>query len=214
MQKKQPNKNRACCADGCRVPSRSKGYCARHYKQLLRHGRLTPDREQRKGCRINGCGNDHKARGYCSKHYKELMARGCISNNGKIKEPFCWVSSCQNDPGERGLCDEHYAHYHDMYIENGYTWSQVDRIIVLENQEMLFNRNRIILIRKCHQKLLDDLDTESYDDSTIPSDVLDDMVDDEAKAPSPFNDIEENIWPEAEEYESGYIREEELQNLC
>jgi len=217
MRKQQSNPS-VCNAEGCNNLSRSLGLCPKHYKQVLRHGRLTPDREHRTGCRINGCGNTHKARGYCAKHYKELMGRGRIENNGHIKDPFCSLSDCNNIPARRGLCEEHYEYYLSLYVENGYTWKQVDHIIVLYNQRLLFNRNRISLIRKIHQEMLanDTPDKETEISQITMDDLLDDECFDNEHAEGVVmdyledDDLFEEILSEAECYEGGNLWEDKL----
>jgi hypothetical protein len=196
------------------------GYCPKHYKQFLRHGRLTPEREHRSTCRIVGCNNKHKGRGYCAKHYKELIARGCIENNGHIKDPFCAVSDCKKKPKRRGLCEEHFNYYLNLYIENGYSWAQVDKIIVLYNQRLLFNRNRISLIRERHKMMFKTKDKEIHI-SRIPTDIIEDMDDegideeDISLINEDFGDgLLDDLWSEAESYESCDIWEEGLQNMC
>ena len=62
----------ACAAPGCARAQVAKGLCFRHYQQVRRRGRLTPERERtygRKGCRVPGCAGSHSSRGYCKRHY-------------------------------------------------------------------------------------------------------------------------------------------------
>ncbi|NKB68181.1 MAG: hypothetical protein GKR89_14060 [Candidatus Latescibacteria bacterium] len=50
----------------------AKNYCFRHYQQVRRYGRLTPERERvygRTGCRIPGCQEKHASQGLCRRHY-------------------------------------------------------------------------------------------------------------------------------------------------
>ena len=57
---------------GCDGPQVAKGYCFRHYQQMRRYGRLTPERERpygRTGCQAPGCCEPHSSRGYCKRHY-------------------------------------------------------------------------------------------------------------------------------------------------
>jgi len=35
-----------CQADTCHSPARTSGYCPRHYQQIRRWGRLTPEKER------------------------------------------------------------------------------------------------------------------------------------------------------------------------
>ena len=51
----------------------ARGHCGRHYQQVRRYGRLTPERERSldssPSCQIPNCKGKHAARGYCKKHY-------------------------------------------------------------------------------------------------------------------------------------------------
>lgn len=72
-----------CVVDGCENQAKHKGYCIKHYKQMLKHGRLTPEREHRhytpsSKCEAKGCQNKPSKRGYCGKHYGQLMQFGKI----------------------------------------------------------------------------------------------------------------------------------------
>lgn len=61
-----------CEAPSCEQVARTVGYCPRHYQQVRRHGRLTPERERiygRTACQIDQCQGKHFAQGYCKKHY-------------------------------------------------------------------------------------------------------------------------------------------------
>jgi hypothetical protein len=58
--------------DRCEEEQVAKGYCFRHYQQVRRYGRLTPERERiygRKACEVPGCEEKHSSRGFCKKHY-------------------------------------------------------------------------------------------------------------------------------------------------
>ena len=62
----------SCGAHYCDKAARTAGYCPRHYQQIRRYGRLTPEREReygRKRCQVPDCDAKHAARGYCKKHY-------------------------------------------------------------------------------------------------------------------------------------------------
>ena len=199
----QPKK--ICSVDGCDIQSRTRGYCARHYKQILRHERLTPDREHRTWCRIEGCDKPHKARGYCSSHYIELISHGEISNNGKIRTPFCPIFECNKKPFKKGLCKQHYDDYNDIYILNGYSWKQVDRIIISHNQSSLRRRNRLQLIRTCHRELISKLEPDATD--LLHEDDFDNM---DIRGRDPDKPIQSL---EADDYESSNLWEEELFNM-
>ena len=51
----------------------ARGYCSKHYQQVRKYGRVTPERAQRQVlllCKIAGCEGEQYARGYCNKHYQ------------------------------------------------------------------------------------------------------------------------------------------------
>ena len=52
------NPRPSCHAEDCTRKARTAGYCPRHYQQIRRHGRLTPERKyQQRGvhCQASGC---------------------------------------------------------------------------------------------------------------------------------------------------------------
>jgi hypothetical protein len=62
-----------CAAPGCGRPTQARGYCARHYHQVRRHGHLTPERERETNgpgvCTEPGCDRKAIAKGLCGPHY-------------------------------------------------------------------------------------------------------------------------------------------------
>jgi len=61
-----------CRVGDCHKPQIAKGVCFRHYQQIRRYGRLTPERERaygRTGCRVSDCAEGHSSRGFCKRHY-------------------------------------------------------------------------------------------------------------------------------------------------
>lgn len=77
-------RNLDCCkVEGCENKVFSGGYCAKHYKQIKRHGHLQeayPSACQYKvegeGGALVACGEKSHARGYCKKHYGMLRYKG------------------------------------------------------------------------------------------------------------------------------------------
>jgi hypothetical protein len=68
-----------CKAGNCQQPARTTGYCPRHYQQLRRWGRLTPEREYRRRegrCQAEQCREPQVAKGYCGRHYQQLRRYG------------------------------------------------------------------------------------------------------------------------------------------
>ena len=63
---------RECLAEECDREARNCGLCAKHYQQVRRIGRLTPERERKYGrtrCSYPSCFEQHSARDYCKRHY-------------------------------------------------------------------------------------------------------------------------------------------------
>jgi len=70
-----------CSADSCQRPVKSRGFCGRHYQQIRRHGRLTPEREYlcdlpTNECTVSGCSNTWVAKGHCYRHYQQIRRHG------------------------------------------------------------------------------------------------------------------------------------------
>ena len=71
-----------CQADTCQQPARTAGYCPRHYQQVRRYGRLTPEREYRPrqgGCVAQHCQMPQVAKGYCFRHYQQVRRYGRLT---------------------------------------------------------------------------------------------------------------------------------------
>jgi hypothetical protein len=71
---------------GCRVPGcerrhYAKDLCKKHYAQVLRHGRLTPEREvgPRRVCLAEGCGRVDTVKGHCRKHHRQIQIHGRLT---------------------------------------------------------------------------------------------------------------------------------------
>jgi hypothetical protein len=201
------NKDKLCLVDGCGSSARSRGYCAKHYKQVYRHGRITPEREQRGECIIPGCSKKHKARGYCAAHYREILAHGEIREK-VFRHKLCSLVDCKARARSRGLCSHHYNHYLNRFVANGYSWDQVDRIIIRYNQKVLFLRNRLQLIKTRHQG------TTKNHDAIEKEEILADILLDEEMDPEIFVEIskEEDFWLE-ELDEGSDLFQEELRDL-
>ena len=72
-----------CSVDSCERSAQTKGLCVKHYKQILKHGRLMPERERKQyhageTCSKEGCHRKIKAKGYCDKHYRQLKQHGRV----------------------------------------------------------------------------------------------------------------------------------------
>lgn len=92
----------ACAAPSCESQERKRRYfsvngvtqryCPKHYFQLWRHGRLTPESEQRnrgRGCLAPGCARKHASKGYCNKHRAQILRHGKLTpwtEHSKIRD--------------------------------------------------------------------------------------------------------------------------------
>ncbi|PGF05240.1 hypothetical protein [Bacillus toyonensis] len=66
-----------CEVAGCSTPVHSKGYCNKHYLQIWKHKKLTPELERMKvnDCIIPNCEGKVRSKGYCSKHYYRFVLK-------------------------------------------------------------------------------------------------------------------------------------------
>lgn len=102
-----------CRADGCGREARTAGYCPRHYQQIRRHGRLTPEREyHRRGnrCLVEHCEEPQIAKGFCFRHYQQVRRYGRLTPEreriyGRLG---CRVPGCKEHHSSRGYCKRHY----------------------------------------------------------------------------------------------------------
>lgn len=102
-----------CGAPGCRVPARTAGYCPKHYQQVRRHGRLTPEREyqpRRGHCNAAGCSKQQIAKGLCFRHYQQTRRYGRLTPERErtYRRAGCQVPGCGDPHSSRGYCKRHY----------------------------------------------------------------------------------------------------------
>ena len=72
---------RKCKAPDCNRQPLAKFYCTKHYGQILKWGRLTPEREHINGrpynndpCKIDGCEEKVLSKAMCGYHYRKQWA--------------------------------------------------------------------------------------------------------------------------------------------
>ena len=102
-----------CIAHYCDKAARTAGYCPRHYQQIRRHWRLTPEREygQREGiCQAVECQHVEVARGYCFRHYQQIRRYGRLTpeREREYGRKTCQVAGCPERHAARGYCKKHY----------------------------------------------------------------------------------------------------------
>jgi len=100
-----------CSIQGCERSYKASGYCNKHYMQIRRHGRPTPERElgRKQTCSVKGCDKLHKAHGYCNKHYRQIKKHGKLVPEHELHRwDSCRASGCTHPPKAKGYCDKHY----------------------------------------------------------------------------------------------------------
>ena len=113
-----------CSVENCDKYARTTGMCPRHYQQVRRHGRLTPELEyQIRGekCSAKGCEELPVARGYCGRHYQQVRRYGRLTPERQRdvdSSPSCQVPNCEGKHAARGYCKKHYmSEYYFKKVE-------------------------------------------------------------------------------------------------
>lgn len=101
-----------CEAEDCTGRHYAKGWCKRHYAQVLRHGKLTPDRERGaiRVCKAEGCGRQDTIHWYCRKHARQLRVHGRLTPEREhvIGVAGCLEEGCKLPHRAKGFCAKHY----------------------------------------------------------------------------------------------------------
>lgn len=109
-------KNIKCKVVNCNNESYGlKEYCRKHYLQIQRHGRLTPEKERNtiaKGqiCCIANCNKSVYAKNLCENHWRQER-KNIIENEinlGIRKVSKCKVEGCEEYSKIKGYCKRHY----------------------------------------------------------------------------------------------------------
>jgi hypothetical protein len=98
-----------CKAPDCERPVYARGHCARHYKQLIRHGELRAARAAQP-CAVPGCDRRAASRGWCHGHYLRWTRTGDVHADvplGRWGRTRCTVRGCDRVATNRGLCPAH-----------------------------------------------------------------------------------------------------------
>lgn len=101
---------RLCEAAGCERDVYARGYCERHYRQVLRSGDVQPDRAPRV-CAVEGCGRKAVTRGWCHGHYLRWSRQGDVRADVPLARPVrdtCKVEDCERGAHSAGYCRSHY----------------------------------------------------------------------------------------------------------
>ena len=99
-----------CSAADCDRPVYARGHCSRHYRQLLRHGELQPDRAPAE-CGAEGCGRRAVTRGWCHGHYVRQRRTGDVRADVPLRRPVqdtCRLDTCERGAHTAGWCRSHY----------------------------------------------------------------------------------------------------------
>ena len=106
------NKERVCSVDNCPARHYAKDFCKKHYAQVLRHGKLTPERERGavRVCLAEGCNRVDTIRWYCRKHARQIRVHGRLTPDREHVMGFegCRVPRCSHPHRAKGFCAKHY----------------------------------------------------------------------------------------------------------
>jgi len=106
------SKERKCTVASCEARHYAKDYCKKHYAQVLRHGKLTPERERGavRVCLAEGCNRTDTIRWYCRKHARQIRVHGRLTPDREHVMGFegCSVARCNEPHRAKGFCAKHY----------------------------------------------------------------------------------------------------------
>ena len=138
------------CEAGCERVVYARGHCARHYKQLLRHGAVQPDREPIP-CDDPTCGRAAVTRGWCHGHYLRWSRAGDVQADRPLKRDGAPPRPVRTAPG-RGSISHGYRKVTvpaaDRWLVHGATSTVEHRLVMarllgrpLTSQESVHHRN-------------------------------------------------------------------------
>ena len=165
-----------CEAPACDRTVYARGHCSRHYKQLLRHGEVQPDRAPAV-CAVPSCDRVAVTRGWCHGHYLRWSRTGDVREDVPLARPVsdtCTVPGCERGAHSAGYCRSHYMRKlrhgdplaggpirttaGDGSISNGYWWVSVppeQRHLVPAGRTAEFE-HRLVMAMMLGRPLLDD----------------------------------------------------------
>jgi len=118
----KPVYHQICSAPNCDKYARTTGMCPRHYQQVRRYGRLTPELEYQsrgKQCAVKECEELPVARGHCVRHYQQVRRYGRLTPERERNfntKPSCMIPGCDAKHAARGYCKKHYMS--EYYFNN------------------------------------------------------------------------------------------------
>ncbi len=98
-----------CADDACSSEVYARGYCSRHYRQLLRSGQISPDRAP-STCAVQSCPRKAVTRGWCHGHYLRWQRTGDVREDDPLARPSgdgCALEDCERGAHSGGLCRSH-----------------------------------------------------------------------------------------------------------
>lgn len=110
----KPVNHQICSAPNCDKYARTMGMCPRHYQQVRKYGRLTPELEYQsrgKECAAEGCEELPVARGRCGRHYQQVRRYGRLTPERERdigRMASCQIPGCNGKHAARGYCKKHY----------------------------------------------------------------------------------------------------------
>jgi len=108
------NPKKICKSESCDRQAQTAGFCPKHYQQIKKYGRLTPEREYQPQlnatCKVEDCGHIPIAKGYCYRHYQQIRRHGRLTPEREriYGRTHCQVPGCENRHTARGYCRCHY----------------------------------------------------------------------------------------------------------
>lgn len=99
----------ACAAAACDRGTYARGYCERHYRQVLRAGDVRPDPAP-EGCAVEGCDRKAVTRGWCHGHYLRWSRTGDVRAEVPLRRPEqdrCALPECERGAHSGGYCRSH-----------------------------------------------------------------------------------------------------------
>ncbi|GAC1612028.1 MAG: hypothetical protein NVS3B26_30870 [Mycobacteriales bacterium] len=99
-----------CESANCDREAYARNHCSRHYKQLLRHGTVQPDRAPTP-CGVASCGRRAVTRGWCHGHYLRWSRQGDVKADVPLARPtrdICSIPDCGRGAHSADLCRSHY----------------------------------------------------------------------------------------------------------
>jgi hypothetical protein len=107
-----------CAVPGCGGKHYATAKCKKHYTQVARHGRLTPDRERgavrvcsAPGCeRIDTIRHDDDRVVLCRKHLRQVVSHGRLTPEREhlMDAVGCAAKDCPEPHRAKGFCVRHY----------------------------------------------------------------------------------------------------------